>query len=148
MRPDAIVERWFARTTESYPELTARFLAAEEDPFRNPVGHALRQNLAALASELVGEMEGQKIATALDNIVRVRAVQDFSPSEAVGFIFLVKPILRELAPSSEHDFFDNRIDQLVLLAFEAYMRCREQLADVRIHEAQRALGRYWRPEQG
>lgn len=148
MRPDAIVEPWFARTTESYPELTARFLAAEEDPFRNPVGHALRQNLAALASELVGEMDQQRIAAALDNIVRVRAVQDFSPGEAVGFIFLVKPILRELTPSSEHDFFDNRIDQLALLAFEAYMRCREQLADIRIHEAQRALGRYWRPEQG
>jgi hypothetical protein len=148
MQAEAIVERWFARTTESYPELTARFLAAEEDPFRNPVGHALRQNLAALADELVGEMNQQRIAAALDGIVRVRAVQDFSPSEAVGFIFLVKPILRELIPSPEYHLFDNRIDRLVLLAFEAYMRCREQLADVRIHEAQRALGRHWRPGQG
>ncbi|MDT8067173.1 MAG: RsbRD N-terminal domain-containing protein [Terriglobia bacterium] len=147
MQADAIVEPWFARTVELYPELTARFLTAEEDPFRNPVGHALRQSLATLANELVGEMDKEKIAAALDDIVRIRAVQDFSPSEAVGFIFLAKPIIRRLT-TSDYDFFDRRIDELVLLAFNAYMRCREQLADVRIHEAQRALGRYWHPEQG
>ncbi len=148
MQPDAIVEPWFARTAESYPELTARFLAAEADRFRNPVGHSLRQNLALLAAELLGEMDEGKIAAALDGIVRIRAVQDFSPSEAVGFVFLVKPLIRELVPSPDYDFFDKRIDQMVLLAFEAYVRCREQLADIRVHEAQRALGRHWHPEQG
>ncbi len=39
---DAIVEEWFARTLESYPQVTARFLALEKDPFRNPVGHTFQ----------------------------------------------------------------------------------------------------------
>ena len=90
---DELVEQWFAQTVESYPHLTTRFLASEKDPFRNPVGHALRSGMAILLPELLGAMNADNIAPALDMIVRIRAVQDFAPSEAVGFVFLVRRIL-------------------------------------------------------
>jgi hypothetical protein len=136
---EAIVEQWFARTVESYASPTARFLSSDQDPFRNPVGHTLRQSLTILLEELLGDMGSERIAPALDAIIRLRAVQDFPPSQAVGFLFLLKPLLR--ASPLEHDWavLDARIDQLALLAFDNHMRCREQLAEIRFNASQRTI---------
>ncbi len=129
----AIVERWFARTIETYPSQIARSFMNEQDQFRNPVGRALRDGLEILVQQLFGGMDPEQIEPALDDIVRIRAVQDFSPSQAVGFVFLLKPLLREL--SLDIDVCsDDRIDQLALMAFDKYMQCREQIAQIRAEE--------------
>jgi hypothetical protein len=130
----AIVEQWFARAAETYPSQTARFLMGEKDQFRNPVGHALRDGLAILLQQLLGDMDLAHIEPALDAIVRIRAVQDFPPSQAVGFVFLLKQILRELPAGEEVAGLDRRIDQLALMAFDKYMQCREQVAQIRAEE--------------
>ncbi len=134
---EAIVEQWFARTIEAYPRPTAEFLAAEKDPFRNPVGHNLREALSVLLAEIVGRMDTERMVPALDAIIRLRAVQDFAPSEAVGFIFLLRPILREFGPPRPA-MIESHIDQLALMAFDKYMRCREQLAELRAKETRGA----------
>ena len=134
-----ILERWFERTVESYPKETMRFLATEKDPFRNPVGHALRENLGLLVRELCGEMELSRVAPALEAIVRLRAVQDLSPSEAVGFTFMLRPIVDELLPKPEAAILNRNIDRLALLACEEYARCRERLSDIRLNERRRAM---------
>jgi RsbT co-antagonist protein rsbRD N-terminal domain len=133
---DEIAEQWFAQTVESYPDMTAHFLATEKDPFRNPVGHALRNGMVALVQELLGEMQRNKIAPALDGIIRIRALQDVAPSEAVGFVFLLRPILLGSNPARPA-MLEARIDQLALIAFDHYMACREDLARVRANEAKR-----------
>lgn len=137
---EAIVAQWFARAVESYPGLTQHFLAAERDQFRNPVGHILRESLAALVQQVLGDMDAERIAEALDPIVRIRAVQDFTPSQAVGFVFLLKPVLREHPPEQDAAMLDHRIDQLALVAFDNYMKCREQIAETRVNESRRTLG--------
>jgi hypothetical protein len=92
---DRLAAAWLSRTLLTYPEATARFLGEERDPFRNPVGRALAAGLRALLDELLGEMDAARLIGALDPIVRMRAVQDFTPRQAVGFVFLAKPLLRE-----------------------------------------------------
>ncbi len=140
---EPILEQWIAETIQSYPPSAVPFLAGEGDPFRNPVGHTLRESLTALFKQLQGDMDTDCIATALDAIIRIRAVQDLTASQAVGFVFLLKPILRELRP--EHDpvlldvLLNDRIDQLALMAFDKYMQCREQLADIRVSEGRRRI---------
>lgn len=134
---DPIVEQWIASALQSYPSASVPFLSAEDDPFRNPVGHTLRQSLTTLYDELRGTMETERIAPALDALIRIRAVQDLTASQAVGFVFLLKPILRELAPVD--DSLNDRIDRLALMAFDKYMQCREQLADIRVNEGQRRM---------
>ena len=145
---EPILEQWIARTIQSYPSSSAAFLSGEKDPFRNPVGHTLRQSLTTLYQELQGSMDAVRIASALDAIVRLRAVQDLSPSQAVGFVFLLKPIVHELAPESGHallddkikDRIDDRIDRLALVAFDKYMQCREQVAEIRKRESWQRTG--------
>jgi hypothetical protein len=85
------------------------------------------------------------VPEALEAIIRIRAVQDFSPAEAVGFVFLLKRAVREVLegassgslPANMQSELEARIDALALSAFEIYTRCREQLFEIRVREAQR-----------
>ena len=86
----AIAERWLADTFQTYPSQSAQFLIHEQDPFHNPVGAALREGIPMLVNELFQEMDADTVARALEGIVRIRAVQNFSPSQAVGFVFLTR----------------------------------------------------------
>ena len=137
---EAILEQWIAETIASYPGAAVAFISGEKDPFRNPVGETVRRSLAVLLEQLHGAMEPAEIARALDDIVRLRAVQELAPSDAVGFVFLLKPVLRKLAPGEDLLSLNERIDALALLAFDKYMHCREQLAEIRLKEGLGAAG--------
>ena len=43
-----MLARWFDRIVDGYPAETARFLRDQSDPFANPVGAALRDELAPI----------------------------------------------------------------------------------------------------
>jgi len=139
----AILERWFQLILETYPADTSRFLKQEKDRFINPVGYTISQEIEALYDELLQEMNSDKLAACLDNIIRIRAVQDFSPSQTVAFIFLLKKAIREELTSEIKENrvfeelleFEARIDKLVLLAFDIYMKCREKVFEIRLNEA-------------
>ena len=135
-RRDKIVDRWFNLIVTTYPPETARFLKREKDRFSNPVGSTTLQGLRNIYEELLENNTG-KLPEALDSIIRIRSVQDFTASEAVAFIFQLKDIIRkELAGkmSEELHAFETRIDELSLLAFNIYMKCREKLYEIKTNE--------------
>ncbi|MBT0651441.1 RsbRD N-terminal domain-containing protein [Geomobilimonas luticola] len=136
---DAILERWFARAVEAYPGETVRFLTAERDQFRNPVGHVLRENLAVLLRELLGGMEPSRTKPALEAIIRVRAVQELTATQAVEFVFALRSVVGELAPEHDALSLGRKVDQLALMAFDEYVRCREKMYEIRLNESRRAL---------
>jgi hypothetical protein len=147
-RRQAIIEAWLARTVDTYPPQAAQLLREQRDPFRNPVGQVLREGLPALLDILLGEGDLEAAGPALDRVVRLRAVQDFTPGEAVGFLFLLKAVIREVlgaaggqagGPPDPIEGLEDRIDRLVLLGFDRYTACREQMAEIRVREAQRRL---------
>lgn len=137
------MERWFQLILETYPADTSRFLKQEKDRFINPVGYTISQEIEALYDELLQEMNPDKLAACLDNIIRIRAVQDFPPSQTIAFIFLLKKAIREELASEiaenrvleELLKFESKIDQLVLLALDIYMKCREKVFEIRVNEA-------------
>jgi RsbT co-antagonist protein rsbRD N-terminal domain len=138
----AVVQQWLAVAIRDYPPATAQFLVQERDLFRNPVGTALREGIPLLVEELFEGMDAQKVAQALEGIVRIRAVQGFSPRRALEFVFKLKKVLRdELSVSSEiAGELDSRADEMALIAFELFVRCREQLYELRLGEAKRKEG--------
>src|SRR5208337_4159429 len=127
----AILERWLEQTLASYPSQTARFLRNEKDRFRNPVGNTLKEGLATLLEEITGEMDIVKIRPALESIVRLRAVQDFTPAQATGFVFALREILYENLEGGGPPAWQKRIDEMALLAFDLYMRCREEIYEIK-----------------
>jgi len=141
----AIIAEWLARTLQSYPEHTSRFLLQEKDPFRNPVGRTLREGLPVLFDQCVADLDAGAVTSALDEIVRVRAVQDFTAGQAVAFIFLLKQVIRDVLrgerqrPPDGDDLavVEGRIDQMALLAFDLFMRCRERIYEIKENEAKR-----------
>ena len=133
---ESILERWIGSVMDAYPDETGKFLKKEGDPFSNPVGAGLREGLADIVDGLANGAGEEVFDPALDRVIRVRAVQDFSAAAAVGFVFDLKQIVREaLDPSIESLYeFDQRIDRLGLQAFDVYMRCREQVWAIRAKE--------------
>ena len=130
---EIVAERWIERTLESYPAEAHSLLSGEQDRFRNPAGNAIKESLIALAHELMGAMDKAVIASALDGVVRLRAVQNFRPSEALRFIFDLREVVAEVT-GEVPQALDSRIDELALMAFDHYMACRDQIARLREKE--------------
>ena len=136
-RRTAIVDRWTDLTLRVYPSDAARLMTREKDRFQNPVGHVTRKSLEELYDGLVAGRPAEEMTGPLDGIVRIRAVQDLFPSQALGFLFLLKPAVRdELGEGTTMDLtaLDFAIDRLTLEAFDLFMRCREQIHELRRNE--------------
>jgi len=136
----AILDAWFDKTIEIYPDQARGSISQIAERFRNPVGFSVRESLAKLLEELAGEMDVVRAGEAAEEIVRLRAVQDCSPTEAVGFVFQLREIIRAHHAEAEFVDLERRLDELALVTFGRYMKCREDLALVRFNEAKRALG--------
>ena len=138
----AILERWFHFILDTYPADTSRIFKRDKDRFTNPVGYTISRETKTLYDELLHDMNPEKIATCLDNIIRIRSVQDFPPSQAIAFIFLLKKVVREeLASEIEErqafeqlSEFESRIDKLALLALDIYVQCREKVHQIVVDE--------------
>ena len=138
-----IVKEWFNMVINTYPLDTSRFLKKQKDPFANPVGNTISQGLGPLFDELVMDMDPDTLTNRLDPIVRIRAVQViFSPSQAVAFIFSLKEAVRtnlkkELLDNkilNELLLFESKIDELGLIAFDIFVKCREQIYKFKAYE--------------
>jgi hypothetical protein len=148
---DDIVKRWFESVLEGYQEEARPSFRRRNAQFTNPVGFNLAQGLEGMFDGLLSGMMPGEISTQLDAIVRLRAVQDFKPSESVAFILHLKDIVRDALGREllqQHGQFaedlrklDSAVDDLALYAFDLYMQCREKIYDIKAEEARRATFR-------
>jgi hypothetical protein len=137
---DAIVEEWSSRVMQTYPAEAATLFAKQGDRFRNPVGRTVAQGAEALLDALLDGADREEVSRVVDGIVRMRAVQDFLPSEAVGVFFDLKDVvLRSIdgegADLAEVEGLLGRIDEIALGAFDRYVECRERIYELRAKEA-------------
>ncbi len=146
----AIVGRWLDDILATYSKDFGRTFTNQKNPFANPVGHSLRLGTAAIFEALVEgvgrkEVDVEKIRGGLREIVKIRAIQQFSASDAVAFVFQLRETIRaELASAvgdpryrSDLASLDRRIDQIALAAFDIFVQCREQVYELRINEVKR-----------
>ena len=138
-----ILERWYHLILETYPANTATMMRKDKNQFTNPVGSTLSREIEVLFKNLCEGSQDEKCQASLDSILKIRSVQDFSPSKAVGFIFLLKRAIgetlkNEVCKESVMDEwleFQTRIDDLALQAFDIYMDCREKICEIRVNQA-------------
>jgi hypothetical protein len=123
------------RILATYPSETQTFLAGESDPFHNPVGAALERGTAAILGYLLEGGDRDALAAELQQLIRIRAVQQFTSSQAIGFVFLLKDEVRErlgdeVAARGLHGeqlAFESGIDEVAMVCAELYVQAREQL---------------------
>lgn len=141
----AILKRWCNAILETYPSDTAHFLRSQKNRFTNPVGQTIAEETERVFDDLLRGAEASEASLYLDNIIRIRAVQEFSPSQALSFIFDLKKAVRdELAGelldggmAAQLEAFESSIDSLMLHAFDGYMKCREKIFEIRTEETRR-----------
>ena len=147
-KKDLIIKTWRSALLGSYPEATQRFLIREKDQFANPVGQSIHKNISGIYHALIEDEDFDTVSSNLEEIIKIRAVQDFIPSDALLFIFQLKPIIRSsldfksIGNSSVNELnsLDVRIDELALKAFDIYSMCRQKLYEIRVNEVQNQVG--------
>lgn len=146
-RADAIAERWLADALATYAAEASVAFGRERDPFANPVGHALREGTRGIVAALVDDVDDETVRHHLNEMVRIRAIQEFSPSQALAFVFRLKDAVSAELGSVARDpglcdqlrELDRRIDRIGLAAFDSYVACREQVFELRVNEVRRSV---------
>jgi hypothetical protein len=134
---ELIAELWLERILRTCPHTS--FLTADRDPFRNPVGHAIRKSVETLVDELSLCMNRDRIRDALDPLIQIRAVQDLPPSRALEFLFQLKDILRQHGAGETDALSDARVDEMALIAIDLYVKYRERTYEIKANEARRRV---------
>lgn len=140
-----IKQRWLDLIVETYPADSRDFLKKRKDRFSNPVGIALTLQVDTLFAVLLQE-DDKDVATILEDFVKIRTIQEFSPSQAISFILLVKQAIRECLAEdirtnqlfTELLNLESRVDHLLLKAFDIYSTAREKLNKIRLEESRRS----------
>lgn len=139
---EAILKEWIDAVIDTYPLDASRFFKTQADPFANPVGSSTKNSLTGLFDQLLVGMDREAVIPILDPVIRIRAIQDFSPSQAVGFIFALKGIVRKkikkgLGAAGVEDelaAWERAVDDLALLAFDIFEGCRERLYNIKANQ--------------
>jgi hypothetical protein len=135
-----ILDIWVERTLDTY--ISSDFFKQSKDLFTNPVGANIRTGLTTIFQLILTEADEQDFAEPLDQVIRIRAVQDFTPAQAVAPILELKWVVKQVFSADEKGRtlltelapFDRDVDKVVLMAFDMYMNCRDRLYQARIRE--------------
>jgi hypothetical protein len=144
-RREAALTRWRELIVGTYPREAGKFLFGQKDAFANPVGYTIEATVAKLYDGLLDGKPAGDQRDSLDEIIRIRAVQDFSPSDGLRFVFLLKTVLREQVTDQmaateiwpQLSRLEAAVDELAMEAFDSYTACRERLANIRHSSLQR-----------
>ena len=136
---------WLEATAARYGDVFRHFVRRQPDPFANPSGAILREGTGRLLTALAEPADAAVLREVLMPMIRLKAVQDVPPSEALAFV----PLLKELVPADGADApspaaraeLARRLDALLLVAFDVFVECRQTVYQLRVHEMQRNVAR-------
>jgi predicted RNA-binding Zn ribbon-like protein len=147
MHREAILSLWQAAAMPHAQQ--ALRIGAAKPAVSAASSYVLKKDTEALFDWLISQDDAPLAPSApasLREMCKLRAVQTAAPSEALDFIVELKRIIRLVLSHDEIDSaqlgalydFDTRVDQLLLLAFDAYSACREQIMNIKLDELRRA----------
>jgi hypothetical protein len=139
--------RWQQLVLETYPPETFEFLKNKKDRFDNPIGHTVAEMVTKVLEGIASGAEAEEYRSAIYPVIQVRAVQGFSPSQAMDAVLLLKRAVFEtvgieLLEAGECAVLLSvgaKVDELLGLAFDVYSDCRERIHQIRTDEVKRNL---------
>lgn len=143
----SIKSRWVELIYNTYPTDSTKFLKSDKNQFSNPVGYAITGQLVELFDALREGGDHDRIKSLLEYFIKIRAVQEFSPAQAMAFILQLKESVRQNLKDEIRDGaiceellqFESRLDEAELLAFEIYMNCRESIFELKTRQTKNGL---------
>ncbi|MFC1499571.1 RsbRD N-terminal domain-containing protein [Candidatus Zixiibacteriota bacterium] len=146
-KKDQIVQQWVTYVLQTYPDEGARLFESEKDPFANPVGASVRNGVQMAFDALLEGEDAESISRHLSEIIQIRAVQQFSASEGLSFVFRLKDAVRDVLKEAaiDHDVanewrdLDRKIDEMALASFDIHGEYRKQVYELRLNETKRRV---------
>ncbi len=143
-----LVARWVGTANAVYPFAAVGFLRTRKDPFANPAGGRADHLAELLFDAVLGlKHDGAALAAALEEFVRVRAVQDMPAERSLAVIFAYTGIFRaflternktpEAQAYTELLRMETRQNAVALSAFGMYARARETLFTAQLEDTRR-----------
>ena len=137
-------ERWLEEITSTYHKDAVGFIKDKDDAIHNPLGHAIKEMVDTVLSCLIKGCDEQTLDSAMYRVIQMRAVQDFTPSDAVSFIVQLRTLIAGLAREKQagHEVvleMDEISFGLMSRAFNMYSKCRETIGDIKVEELKRNL---------
>jgi len=138
---------WVQSIFDTYSSDGLKFFNKDKNQFSNPVGYTISGELVKLVDEIRQGFDADKIRSLLEYFIKIRAVQDFTPSKAVAFILQLKLAVRANLKEEIRDGaiceellqFESRLDEVELVAFEIYSECRNKISELRTKQAGNGL---------
>jgi hypothetical protein len=151
-----ILDAWVDAALAVFPEDARQFLKSVGDPFDNPMGKRITNEIEPLFDALLEDAPKGLITNHLDRIVQITCVQDVEPTRSVSFALGLRNVIRHVLAArcagrwSPEQFldFEARIDGMALCAFECHAKHRQRIADIRVREAQVRVSSLLRTERG
>ena len=147
-----ILKECFSKIISTYPKEANELMLNQKDGFANPVGKNIFAGLEEILKEIesglkqgLSEAGKKRIHSSLEKIIKIRAIQNFSPSQAIIFILFIKNIINDLVLKNSKPneiikellLFHSFIDELYLMSFDIYVQKREKIFDIKVNEVKR-----------
>jgi hypothetical protein len=128
----AIINRWLELIFETYPE----FVKKEKDQFANPIGYTIKKGIEEIFDWLIQKDDVNRLFPVLESIIKIKAVEENTPSSAISFIFLLKQVIREKLKIEDLEIkellaFEAKIDKLANISFDIFMKCKEKIYELK-----------------
>lgn len=144
---EKILSQWLADFLRHHSIDAIGVSRTVNDRFLNPVGHVIKNANIHLYDAILGnDIDAKEISSHMQELMRVQAVQQLSPAQALAPFTALKQHIYTL---TEHSLKDktlfkqyleiiNRIDTLMLMAFDIYVQDKENLFQIRVKELKSA----------
>jgi len=144
-----ILSKWQLAAFSTYANHDLLMGKKQRSRFSDPIAFVIEESTKEIFEWLLKDGNQVDLFTPLEEICRLRAIQEIKPSEALHFIFDLKQIIREeLTDENQTNYWavelwdvDKRIDEIGWLAFDIYSDCRAKICELRINEIKRMVGR-------
>ncbi len=144
-RRAAILQKWFDAIAAVYPRESQDFLKARTDPFANPIGGTIREGIGRVYDEIFPGGNLANVGPILEQIVKIRVVQEFPPGEALAFLPILREVLEgEIEGERRADFMeelrgvDAKINVLTERGLQMYDECRKRISRIKAAEQDRS----------
>ena len=150
-RREIILKEWGKSALDFYGNAVFNNIKKDGDRFGNPLVYTISTALETILDELIDGIRTAKTDEALEDVVKIRSLQSEKPSKALDFLFRLKTIIENQLHIAESDNAGNEntkeiysaLDELILSAFDIFMRCREKIYEIRSNEIKRRSYKLW-----
>lgn len=135
---------WFEQMMQSYPVEARKYFKKINSDFTNPVGANLYHSLEKLLHTLLSDApDADAVNESVYMILRIKAVQEVLPSQAVSFVPALKQVVEQVcgkalkeADASFQEWLDfySDLDTVALYAFDNYSESRELIYKMRLDQ--------------